>query len=112
MPKLSWDEMMDRHPAGHLVVGELEGPATISKRLLEKLLKRLALSGDYSLCATKEAHGPVVQVVFARKDDADKFAEGVNAARSARMYPGWASQRAFDLDEKVRRAVAEALRGS
>ena len=108
MPKLTWDAIVNKHPAGHLVVGVVDGPAASSSRLLGKLLRRVAPRGDYSLCILKERTGPTVHVVFERKDDADKFAQGHRASAMGR-YPGWASQRSFSMGKEARRAIAGAL---
>jgi dsRNA-specific ribonuclease len=109
MPKLSWSEMMDRHPSGHLVVGIVDGgSARQAANLVTKLLAGIALKGDFAVSPVEEAERSAVHTVFARKQDADQLAEAVGAGVVDR-YPGWASQRLFKLDEGVRRAITNVL---
>jgi len=110
MPKLSWTEMIELHPAGHLVVGNVIGStATASSRLVAKLLEGFGPEGDYSLTTVKEPQGPTIHCVFANKADADQFSSSVTA-RAVGKYPGWwASQRSFVVDEGTRSAISDVL---
>ena len=49
-----------------------------------------------------------IHCVFADKADADEFSDVVSA-RTVGKYPGWASQRAFIIDEGTRSAISEVL---
>ena len=109
MPKLSWTDMIEMYPAGHLVAGNVIGStATASSRLVAKLIRGCDVKGDYSLSTVKETNGPVIHCVFANKADADEFSEVVGARPMGR-YPGWASQRSFIIDEGTRSAIADVL---
>ena len=101
--------MIEFYPTGHLVVGNVIGSTAIaSSRLVSKLLRGCGVKGDYSHTTVKEANGPVIHCVFADKADADRFSVAVDA-RPAGKYPGWASQRAFFIDEGTRRAIPDVF---
>jgi hypothetical protein len=91
---------LDRRGAGPLV-SEREGTT-------HRLLRRLNPKGDYNSKIVTDEHGRSVHVVFERKEDADKFAEGVHATAMNR-YPGWKKQRVFLMDETLRQAIRDAL---
>ena len=101
--------MIEMYPIGHLVVGNVIGSTAIaSSRLVSKRLRGCWVKGDYSLTTVKEANGPVIHCVFAEKADADQFSEAVGA-RPVGKYPGWASQRAFFIDEGTRNAISDVF---
>jgi hypothetical protein len=105
---LLWEDMLAKHPAGHLVVGMIEGSAARSMDLLGKLLRRMDAKGDYSFRLIN-TDGYAAHVVFERKLDADTFAISIGAAKVGK-YPGWKSQRSFRLDERCREAIAGVLK--
>jgi len=103
--------MIEMHPSGHLVVGNVIGSAataTASSRLVGKLIQGCGVKGDYSLTTVKEEGGPVIHCVFADKADADELSDVVSA-RTVGKYTGWASQRAFIIDEGTRSAISDVL---
>jgi len=109
MAKQSWTDMIEMYPTGHLVVGDVIGGTSMaSSRLVSKLLRGCGVEGDYSLTTVKEANGPVIHCVFAEKADADQFSEAVGA-RPVGKYSGWASQRAFFIDEGTRSAISDVF---
>ena len=101
--------MIEMHPSGHLVFGNVVGgTATASSRLVANLILGCGVKGDYSLTTVKEEGGPVIHCVFANKADADEFSDVVSA-RTVGKYPGWASQQAFIIDEGTRSAITDVL---
>ena len=94
MPQLSWTDMMTEHPAGHLVVGIVDGKsASQPASLVSQLLARSKVKGDYAVEVVTKDSVPVVQSVFAKEEDADHFAEAIGAEVVGR-HPGWAHPRA------------------
>jgi len=110
MPKLPWSEMIGLYPGGHLVVGYLPmganavRPARTVRRLIERLRPRKA----WAVSTRQEVHGPALYCLFEDKGDADRLAKTVRA-RSMTRYPGWASQRWFDLDGPMIASIAASL---
>jgi hypothetical protein len=64
--------------------------------------------GDYAATVARDAGRPEVYFAFDDEGDARKFAAVLEAETTAK-YPGWASQRAFDLDGAKLRALEASL---
>jgi hypothetical protein len=107
--KLSWVEMMQAHPACHLVVGVAD-PKLVPRpgRLIERLLEIIRPHGRYAVTLLREAERPVVYCAFEDKADADRLAGAIHA-RDTAGRPGWASQRMFRLNTVTATAIAAAL---
>ena len=109
MPHLSWTDMMTEHPAGHLVVGIVDGESAVqSASLVSQLLQRSKVKGDYAVEAVTQDSVPLVQSVFAKEEDAEKFAEAIGADVMSR-HPAWATRRTFRLDCGLREEISSVL---
>lgn len=112
MPKLGWPEFSGRHKRGHLLVAVLpeEGPPGNVREhinLLAKLLSRLA-KGDYALNVNRQGETPEIHCAFERDSDVEVIAYGV-AAQPIDSGAGWASQRAFRMDQAAFNMIKDAL---
>jgi hypothetical protein len=65
--------------------------------LLQRFVRKQKPSSDYATTVVREAGRPEVYLAFEDEDDARKVAAAVEA-QATDSYPGWASQRAFELD--------------
>jgi len=96
---LSWDRMMDRHPAGHLVTGFHDGKDRVNReRLLARLIEALKPTGQFAIRKHRDRDLYLMQAFFARKDDAERLGEALQARRGS-GDPGWATQRTFSFDK-------------
>lgn len=112
MPQLSWTKMMTEHPAGHLVVGILDGEsASQPTSLVSQLLARSKVKGNYAVEVVTKDSVPEVQSVFAEEEDANNFAEAIGAKVVGR-HPGWATQRTFRLDSELCEEIFSALKSA
>jgi hypothetical protein len=78
---------------GPVASDELKGAQVVLKRLVTSQKP----AGDYAATVVRDAGRPVIYLAFEDEGDARKFAAAVKAKASG-SYPGWASQRAFQLD--------------
>ena len=105
MSKVPWHLFQDSRQRAHLVVGAIvqaNGPAglndsTVTLAVLRRLARKQKLAGDYAATVVREAGWPEVYFAFENEADAQKFAASVQAEPIG-SYPGWASQRAFEMD--------------
>jgi hypothetical protein len=105
MSRVPWHQFQDHQPRAHLVVGTLvqaEGPAglqdsTAALAALRRLARQQKPASDYAATVIREAGRPELYFAFDVEADAQKFAASVKAEPTAR-HPGWASQRAFEMD--------------
>jgi hypothetical protein len=112
MPQLSWTEMMTEHPAGHLVVGIVDGKrASQPASLVSQLLARSKVKGDHAVDVVTKDRVPEVQSVFAKEEDAVQFAKAIGAEVVSR-HPRWATQRTFRLDSELCEEISAALKGA
>jgi hypothetical protein len=112
MPQISWTEMMTEHPASHLVVGIVDGEsASQPASLVSQLLARSKVKGDYAVEVVTKDRVREVQSVFAKEEDANRFAKAIGAEVIGR-HPGWTSQRAFYLDSELCEKISSALKGA
>ena len=104
--------MITEHPAGHRVVGFVAGESAVQPAsLVSQLLERSKVKGDYAVEAVTQDSVPLVESVFAKEDDANKFAEAVGAEVVSR-HPAWATQRTFRLDSDLCREISSALKSA
>ena len=105
MSKVPWYLFQERKPRSHLVVGAIFaadglaglGDSTAALALLRRLARKQKPVGDYAAAVMRDAGWPEVYFAFNDETDAKKFAEAVQAELIG-SYPGWASQRAFEID--------------
>jgi hypothetical protein len=105
MSKMPWHLFQDRHLRAHLVVGaaaQPEGPVVGDElkafhSLLTRLVAKQKPASDYAATLVRETGRPEMYFAFADEADARQFAAAVKAEATV-SYPGWASQRAFELD--------------
>jgi hypothetical protein len=116
MPKVPWHLFQDRQPRAHLVVGAIAKPdapvggdeLTEAQVVLRRLVNEQKPAGDYAATLVRDTGRPEVYLAFDDEDDARKFASVVKA-KATGSYPGWASQRAFQLDGAKLTALAASL---
>ena len=72
---------------------ELRGVQSVLKRLVTNQKP----AGDYAATMVRDGGRPEIYLAFEDEGDARKFAAAVKAEATV-SYPGWASQRAFELD--------------
>ena len=104
MSRVPWPLIQDRQPRAHLVVGvvaQSEGPAegdqlNAARNLLIRLVKQQKPGGDFAATVVRDTGRPEVYFAFDDEADAQKFGDAVEA-ETTDTYPGWASQRAFEL---------------
>jgi hypothetical protein len=76
--------------------------------LLRRLISRLMPTGVYAIGILRKGSDASIWCGFSAKADADRLADAVRA-KCVSQWPGWASQRAFTLDESLRAVIAAAL---
>jgi hypothetical protein len=116
MPKVPWHLFQDRQPRAHLVVGaaeHAEGPVVGDElKAFHSLLTRFVMkqkpAGDYAATLVRDAGRPEVYLAFDDEGDALEFASAVKAQATG-SCPGWANQRAFQLDGAKLTALAASL---
>jgi hypothetical protein len=114
MSRVPWHLFQNRQPRVHLVVGALGEAATDGDELtatlyvLMRVIRQQKPAGDYAATVVRDAGRPEIYLAFEDEGDARKFAAAVKAKASG-SYPGWASQRAFQLDGVKLTALAASL---
>ena len=104
MSRVPWPKFLHRQSQAHLVVGvfaQAEGPAAGDElkevqNLLSRLMRQQKLGGDHAATVVRDTGRPEVYFAFDDEADAQKFGDAVEA-ETTDTYPGWASQRAFEL---------------
>jgi hypothetical protein len=105
MSRVPWHLFQHRQPHAHVVVGAIvqaNGPAglndsTAALAVLRRVARKQNPAGNYAATVVREAGWPEVYFAFNEEADARKFAVSVKA-EPVESYPGWASQRAFEMD--------------
>jgi hypothetical protein len=116
MSRIRWHLFQDRQPRAHLVVGALVEVAesehgdelAVAQYVLKRWVSKQKPAGDYAASVARDGGRPEVYFAFEDEADAQKFAAALEAEATAK-YPGWASQRAFDLDGAKLRALEASL---
>jgi hypothetical protein len=114
MSRVPWHLFQDRQPRAHLIVALLERPEglvggnelTAAQAVLKRLVSKQKPVGDYATTLVRDTGRPEVYFAFKDEADARKFA-AVMKSKATSSYPGWASQRTFELDS-ARLAELEA----
>ena len=93
------------------VVVQAEGPVggtelNAVRNLLSRVVRQQKPGDDYAATVVRDTGRPEVHFAFRDEGDARKFAATVEA-EAIGSHPGWASQRAFELD-RARLAELEA----
>jgi hypothetical protein len=78
--------------------------------LVSQLIERSKVKGDYAVEAMTQDSVPLVESVFAKEDDANKFAEAVGAKPVVGTQPGL--QRTFRLDSDLCEETSSALKSA
>jgi len=112
MSKVAWHLLEGRQARARLVVGAIvqaNGPAglndsTAAQAVLKRLLSKQMPVGDYAATVVREVGWPEVYLAF--DDEADAPADAIGS------HPGWASQRAFELDSAKLRELEAPPDGS
>jgi hypothetical protein len=76
--------------------------------LLESLVRIQKPASYYATTVVRDAGRPEVHLAFEDKGDAQKLA-GALEAEATSNYPGWATERTFDLDSATVAALAASL---
>jgi hypothetical protein len=105
-----------RQPRAHLVVGAIakaDGPVgsdelTAAQSVLKRLVRKQDPAGDYAATVVRDTGRPEVYFAFENEADARKLACAVKA-KATGSYPGWASQRAFQLNGATVTELATSL---
>jgi hypothetical protein len=90
-----------------------DGPAggdelTAAQSVLLRLVRKQKPAGDYASTLVRDAGRQAIYLAFEAEDAAREFAAVVNA-KATGSYPGWASQRAFQLDGAKVTTLAASL---
>jgi hypothetical protein len=115
MSRVPWHLIQDRQLRAHLLVGSIvqsDRPIgahelTAAQIVLTRLVTKQEPAGNYAATLVRDTGRPEVHFAFRDEGDARKFAAAVEA-EAIGSHPGWASQRAFELDS-ARLAELEAL---
>jgi hypothetical protein len=115
MSRVPWHIFKDRNPRAHLVAASVRAAEPvggsdlkIALTILQRLIKKLAPSGDYATSIVRDTGGPEVHLAFESELDARKLADAVQADATHR-HAGWASERAFQLDAASLEAMTSGL---
>lgn len=118
MRSMSWPAFLKNFPHGHLVVAVAVdvGADEIGSRrlrglrdLLHRIIGRVASSnGGFALTVSRTAGYPEILCGFETQADADALV-GLARARPTDRFPGFATQRVFDLDTATQAALGAGL---
>ena len=104
MPILRWDAFNNTHHRPYVVFADCPERQQSCFDLLRRLAVAMRPTGDLALFPDEG----FVRIIFELNTDAEKFADGVQAKRTAREG-GWVGQWAFGLDEKMARTIETVL---
>ena len=116
MSRVPWHLFQDRQQRAHLVVAVIalaDGPPggdelTLAQSVLTRLVKKHKLAGDYAATVVRDAGRSELYFAFEDEADAKKLAALLKAEVTG-SYPGWATQRAFQLDGAMVTELAASL---
>jgi hypothetical protein len=119
MSRVSWHPFQDRQRRPHLIVGVLalaNGPPggdelKATQSVLARLFRKHKLAGDYAATVVRDAGRSELYFAFEGEADATKLAT-ILKAEATGSYPGWAAQRAFQLDGAKVTTLAASLPAS
>jgi hypothetical protein len=116
MSRVSWQLFQDRQQKVHLIVAVVvvaDGPPggdelKATQSVLSRLVRKHAPAADFAATVVRDATRPELYFAFEDEADATKLA-ALLKAEVTDSYPGWATQRAFQLDGAMVTALAESL---
>ena len=116
MSRVAWHLFQDRQPRAHLIVGVLMlaggrvagDELTAAQSVLLRLARKQKPASDYASTVVRDAGRPEIYLAFEDDGDAKKFAAATNA-KATGNYPGWATQRVFQLDGAKVTTLAASL---
>lgn len=117
MRSLSWPAFLKNFPQGHLLtaVAVDVGADEIGSRrlrglrdLLHRVIGSMASNGAFALTVSRAAGFPEILCGFEAQADADAVASLAHAEPTDR-YPGFATQRLFNLDAGLEAALRAGL---
>ena len=116
MSRVPWYLFQDRQQKAHLIVAVIalaEGPPggdelAAALSVLKRLVMKQKPSRDYAATVVRDTGRPELFFAFEDEADATKLATFLKAEVTGR-YPGWATQRALQLDGAKVTALAESL---
>jgi hypothetical protein len=116
MSRVSWHLFQDRQPRAHLIVAVIVladgeaggGELTAAQSVLLRLARKQKPAGDYASRMVRDVGRPEIYLAFEDDGAAREFAAVVKA-KATGSYPGWASQRAFQLDGAKVTTLAASL---
>jgi hypothetical protein len=115
MSKVPWHHFQKLQPRAHLLVGVMPpdqsfgtGEMRAVQNVVLRLIGKQRPSGRYSATVVHDAGRPEMYFAFENEADAEGLAAIVKAT-ATRLYPGWASQQAFCLDEPAVSAIEVLL---
>jgi hypothetical protein len=116
MSRVPWHLFKDRQHRAHLVVAVIavsDGPPggdelAAAQSVLLRLVKMHRPTKDYAATVVRDAGRPEAYFAFEDEADATKLAALLNAEVTG-SYPGWASQRVFQLDGAMVTELAASL---
>jgi hypothetical protein len=104
MGMMRWSAFHGRHPRSFMIFADLDGRSQNSFELLNSVAEAMALGGNYAL----HPEQGLIRLAFECEADAQKFADSVQAHRSAREG-GWSGQWAFRLNTPAVAAIRALL---
>ncbi len=112
MTQRPWTHLVDQPAARHLVAVRLAPHAADEPAaLLTTLIEGLCPYGDFALLTRCEEDCAVTLCAFATPRDAEQLASAVGAQESD-LYPEWASEHSFTLDQPTAQAITDAIEAS
>jgi hypothetical protein len=116
MSRVPWHLFQVRQQRAHLVVGAVakaggqvgSDELTAAQSVLKRLVRKQDPAGDYAATVVRDTGRPEVYFAFEDEADARKLACAVKA-KATGSYPGWASQRAFQLNGATVTELATSL---
>jgi hypothetical protein len=114
--RVPWPIFQERQARAHLVVGVLVEVAEaghgdqleIAQYVLKQLVSNQKTRRDYASTVAGDGGRPELYFAFDNEADARRFAAVLEAGTTDK-YPGWASQRASDLNSAKLRALEASL---
>jgi hypothetical protein len=116
MSKVPWHLLEGHQARAHLVVGAIVEPdapiggdeLTEALVVLRRLVNEQKPAGDYAATLVRDTGRPEMYFAFKDEGDARRFAAAVKAELIG-SHPGWASQRAFEVDGAKLRELEASL---
>jgi hypothetical protein len=104
MPVMRWDAFNAAHPRPFMIFADYEEGRQSGFELLRRLAVSMLPRGNIALRPEKG----LIRIAFELEADAKKFAENVQARKTAREG-GWAGQWAFEHDVETQQAIDNLL---